>query len=150
VKWALKAKRLPDGRLDKYKARLVAKGYKQVQGIDYELLFAPVAKKTSFVYFLHFVAIQDLECHAIDYDTAFLNGRLDEEIYIEQPERYDGGSGTVIKLHKALYGLKQAPRQWYRALSNTMQEVGFTFCKVDTTVAKILYKGQLLGPFLRR
>jgi hypothetical protein len=141
VKWVLKVKRLPDGRLDKYKARLVAKGYKQVQGIDYELLFAPVTKKTSFFYFLHFVEIQDLECHAIDYDTAFLNGQLDEDLYIDQLERYDDGSGTVLKLHKALYGLKQAPRQWYKAQSNKMQEVGFTFCEVDAAVAKILYKG---------
>jgi hypothetical protein len=105
VRWVFKVKRLPDGRLDKYKARLVAEGYKQVQGLDYDLLFAPVAKRTSLLYFLHFVASNDLECYALDFDTAFLNGDLEEEVYIEQPERFDDGSGNV---QKALYGLKQA------------------------------------------
>jgi hypothetical protein len=109
VKWVLRIKRLPDGRLDKYQARLVAKGYKQVQGLDYDLLFAPVAKKTSLLYYLHFVACEDLYCHALDYDTAFLNGELEEEVYLEQPELYSDGSDKVLKLNKALYGLKQAP-----------------------------------------
>lgn len=138
----LKIKRLPDGRLDKYKARLVVKGYRQVHGIDYDLLFAPVAKRTSLLYFLHMVASEDLECHSIDYNTAFLNGRLEEEIYIEQPELYDDGSGQALKLNKALYGLKQAPREWYKALSGKMKEAGFTFCAVDAAVARIVYRGR--------
>jgi hypothetical protein len=141
VKWVLKIKRLPDGRLDKYKARLVVKGYSQVQGLDYDLLFAPVAKRTSLLYFLHFVASEDLECHAIDYNTAFLNGALDEDIYIEQPELYNDGSGKVLKLNKALYGLKQAPRQWYKALTTKMRQVGFIFCPVDAAVACIQFEG---------
>jgi len=142
VKWVLKIKRLPDGRLDKYKARLVVKGYRQVHGLDYDLLFAPVAKKTSLLYFLHFVAAEDLECHSIDYNTAFLNGELEEEIYIEQPELYDDKSGQALKLKKALYGLKQAPRQWYKALSGKLQAAGFTFCAVDAAVARIVYRGR--------
>jgi hypothetical protein len=142
VRWVLKVKRLPDGRLDKYKARLVAKGYKQVQGLDCNLLFAPVAKRTSLLYFLHFVAFHDLECHALDFDTAFLNGDLEKEVYIEQPERFDDGSGNVLKLKKALYGLKQAPRQWYKALPEKMKEAGFTFCPVDAAVARFGFRGK--------
>jgi hypothetical protein len=82
VKWVLKIKRLPDVRLDKYKARLVVKGCSQVQGLDYDILFAPVAKRTSLLYFLYFVASEVLECHAVDNITAFLNGALDKDIYI--------------------------------------------------------------------
>jgi hypothetical protein len=141
VKWVLKLKRFPDGRIDKFKARLVVKGYSQVQGLDYDQLFAPVAKKTSLLYFLHHVAVQDLECHVLDYKTAFLNGTLDEEIYIEQPELFHDGTSKVLRLRKALYGLKQAPRQWYKALSGKMKEAGFTFCAVDGAVARLFLAG---------
>jgi hypothetical protein len=142
LKWVLKLKRLPDGRMDKYKARLVVKGYKQVEGVDYSLLFAPVAKRTSLLYFLHFVAAQDLECHAIDFTTAFLNGSLAEDIYVEQPQHYNDGSSAVLKLRKALYGLKQAPRQWYKELTRTLKKFGFVFCAVDGAVARLTLSGK--------
>lgn len=144
VKWVLKLKRLPDGRLDKYKARLVAKGYSQVQGVDYDLLFAPVAKRTSLLYFLHVVAAEDMECHVLDYKTAFLNGTLDEDIYIEQPQRFQDGTTNVLKLKKAIYGLKQAPRQWYKALSSKLKELGFVFCAVDGAVARATFESHLV------
>jgi hypothetical protein len=85
--------------------------------------------------------MQDLECHAIDFTTAFLNGELQEEIYAEQPALFNDGSGKVLKLHKALYGLKQSPRQWYKALTSTMKKFGCIFCPVDGAVARMQYKG---------
>jgi hypothetical protein len=101
----LKKKRFPDGSLDKYKARLVALGYRQKKGIDYEDLFAPVAKKTGLLVVLHMVASQDLECDVVDFSTAFLNGVLQGDIYIEVPSHF-GMPGQLLKLHKALYGLE--------------------------------------------
>jgi hypothetical protein len=78
--------------------------------LDYDLVFAQVAKKTSLLLFLHHVASEDLECDALDYSTASLNGKLEESIYIEQPELYQDVTSNVLKLNKALYRLKQAPR----------------------------------------
>ncbi len=136
VRWVLKLKKLPDGRLDKYKARLVVKGYSQREDIDYDHLFAPVAKRSSLLYLLHITAIEDLDCHCVDISTAFLNGGVDEELYIQQPDQFNDGTGRVLRLKKALYGLKQAPRQWYKELSGTLEALHYEFCVVDKALAK--------------
>jgi Reverse transcriptase (RNA-dependent DNA polymerase)/Integrase core domain/GAG-pre-integrase domain len=116
-KWIFKTKEVEtdSGNIDvKYKARLVAKGYSQVQGVDYEETFAPVVKFTSVRILLAIVALLDLELHQMDVVTAFLNGDLNEEIFMEQPEGFGAeDSSQVCKLVKSLYGLKQAPRQWH-------------------------------------
>jgi hypothetical protein len=137
LKWILKLKRLPDGLLDKYKARVVALGYNQREGVDYDLLFAPVAKKTTLIYFLHTVAARDLECHVLDFTTAFLNGSLEEEIYVEQPPLFHDGTNQVLRLNKALYGLKQAPRQWWKELTTTLIRLGFEVCIVDVALGRV-------------
>ena len=94
-RWVLKIKRKADGTVDKYKARLVAQGYAQKAGIDYDETFAPVAKFTSIRMLLALAAHHDFEIHQMDVKTAFLNGDLDVDIYMEQPE------GDTARLHVA-------------------------------------------------
>ena len=124
-KWVYATKLLPSGEVDRYKARLVAKGFQQVHGIDYEDTFAPVARLETWRYLIALAAQLDWEIHQIDFDQAFLNGSLDEEIYMEQPEGFVVAAGKVCRLRKALYGLKQAGRQWFLALAACLEKIGF-------------------------
>ena len=106
------------GEVERFKARLVAKGFKQVYGVDYTEVCAPVSKYSTLRYLLSVAVDRDLIVHQMDVSTAFLHGKLDEEVYIQQPEGFVvGGPDVVCKLHKALYGLKQAPRAWYETIS---------------------------------
>ena len=102
-----------DGSIDKYKARLVIKGYRQTKGLDYFDTYSPVTRINSIRMVLAIAALRNLEIHQMDVKTAFLNGDLDEEIYMEQPEGFSapGQEKKVCKLVKSLYGLKQAPKQ---------------------------------------
>ena len=97
-----------DGTIDKYKARLVVKGYSQREGIDYFDTYSPVTRITSIWVLVALAAVYGLEIHQIDVKTAFLNGELEEEIYMEQPEGFvvPGKERKVCKLVKSLYGLK--------------------------------------------
>lgn len=112
-KWVLRKKIKPDGTIDKYKARLVAKGFKQQVDIDFFDTFSPVTRVTSIRLLIAVAAIRDLKIHQMDVKTTFLNGDLDEEIYMDQPEGFvePGQESKVCKLTKSLYGLKQAPKQ---------------------------------------
>ena len=109
VKWVYKAKKNAKGEVEKYKARLVAKGYKQKHGIDYEEVFAPVARLETIRMIIAIAAQYRWKIHQMDVKSAFLNGLLEEEVYVEQPEGYvaKGHEGKVLKLTKALYGLKK-------------------------------------------
>ena len=112
-KWIFKKKMKADGSIDKYKARLVIKGYKQKEGLDYFDTYSPVTRISSIRMLIAIAAIHNLEIRQMDVKTAFLNGDLDEEIYIEQPEGFiiPGQEKKVCRLVKSLYGFKQAPMQ---------------------------------------
>ena len=112
-KWVFKKKLRPDGTIEKYKARLVAKGYSQKEEEDFFDTYSPVARLTTIRVLLSLAASHGLLVHQMDVKTAFLNGELDEEIYMQQPDGFviDGQEGKVCKLLKSSYGLKQTPKQ---------------------------------------
>ena len=112
-KCVYKTKRDPKGKIEKFKARLVAKGFTQREGVDYEATFSLVSSKDSFRVIMALVAHFDMELHHMDVKTAFLNGDLNEEVYMMQPEGFEANnSGTLVcRLKKSIYGLKQASRQ---------------------------------------
>ncbi|PNX87561.1 copia-type polyprotein, partial [Trifolium pratense] len=113
VKWIFKTKYNERGEIEKHKARLVAKGYTQKHGIDYNDVFAPVARWDTIRTILALAAKESWNVFQLDVKSAFLHGDLAEDIYVEQPLGYQkGNKNNVYKLKKALYGLKQAPRAW--------------------------------------
>nr|GFB36417.1 60S ribosomal protein L23a [Tanacetum cinerariifolium] len=111
-KWIFKKKMKADGTIDKYKARLVIKGFRQRGGLDYFDTYSPVTHITSIRMIPAIVALRNLEVHQMDVKMAFLNGDLEEEIYMNQLEGFiaPGQEGKVFRLVKSLYGLKQAPK----------------------------------------
>ena len=114
----------------------MAKGFTQKEGIDYKDTFSPVSKKDSLRIIMALVAHFDLELHQMVVKTAFLNGNLDEDIYMEQPEGFakKGNEHLVCKLKKSIYGLKQASRQWYIKFNNTITSFGFKENIVDQCI----------------
>ncbi|GJT59652.1 retrovirus-related pol polyprotein from transposon TNT 1-94 [Tanacetum coccineum] len=124
------------GDVLKNKARLVAKGYRQEAGIDFEESFAPVARLEAIRLFIAHAASQNMVIYQMDVKTAFLNGELNEVVYVSQPEGFVNPDhpSHVYRLKKALYGLKQAPRAWYDKLSMFLINSGFTKGVVDPTL----------------
>src|SRR5919202_809639 len=118
------------------KARLVAQGYSQEEGIDYDETFAPVARLEAIRIFLAFSANKNFKVYQMDVKSAFLNGKLNEEVYVRQPPGFESSKfpNHVYKLNKALYGLKQAPRAWYETLSKFLLENQFVRGNVDKTL----------------
>ncbi|CAI7920454.1 unnamed protein product [Closterium sp. NIES-54] len=130
-KWLFRIKSDANGNIERYNSRLVAKGYQQKEKVDYKELFAPVVKPTTHRTLLAGAVIKGWVVKQMDVTTAFLNGVLEEEIFMAQPEGFDDGSGRLLRLKKALYGLKQAPRQWYLKLRGVLEEIGFTPSTAD-------------------
>jgi hypothetical protein len=127
LKWVFKVKRDESGAVVKHKARLVVKGYAQRKGIDYDEVFAPVARLDTVRLLIALAADKGWEMHHLDVKSAFLNGDLQEEVYVQQPEGFvkTGSEPQVLKLKKALYGLHQAPRAWNAKLDVTLTSLGF-------------------------
>jgi hypothetical protein len=112
LKWVYKLKKDSSGAIVKHKARLVVKVYVQREGIDFDEVFAPVARLDSVRLLLALAAQEGWLVHHLDVKSAFLNGELKEEVYVVQPPGFvkKGREHKVYKLDKALYGLRQAPR----------------------------------------
>jgi transposase InsO family protein len=134
-KWVFDIKTNEVGEIVRYKARLVAKGFTQTYGVDYRETFAPVLRTESLRYLIAYAAENNLEIHHMDVETAFLNGELNEEIYMELPEGYEGDKqNSVCKLNKTLYGLKQASREWNVKFTQELKDQGFEQTMTDPCV----------------
>jgi hypothetical protein len=135
-KWVFKKKLRPGGTIERYKARLVDKGYTQKEGEDLFDTCSPVARLTTIRTLLSVVASYGLIIYQMDVKTAFLNGELEEKIYMDQPDGFiaNGQENEVCKLLKSLYGLKQAPKQWHEKFDNTLTSAGFIVNEADKCI----------------
>ena len=136
TKWIFKNKLNEEGKIVRNKARLVAQGYVQEEGIDYKETYAQVARLDAIRLLLSFACANDFRLFQMDVKSAFLNGIIKEEVYVEQPLGFENDEhpDQVFRLHKALYGLKQAPRAWYEKLSSFLITHEYTRGHVDTTL----------------
>jgi hypothetical protein len=136
TKWVFRNKKDENGVVIRNKARLVAQGYCQEEGIDYEETFAPVARLEAIRIFLAYAAHRGFKVHQMDVKSAFLNGKLKEEVYVKQPPGFESEKypNHVYFLDKALYGLKQAPRAWYERLSTFLLSRNFHRGTTDITL----------------
>jgi hypothetical protein len=147
LKWVFKVKRNERGEIVRHKARLVAKGFVQREGIDFQEVFAPVARMESVRLLLALAASKDWRVHHMDVKSAFLNGELEEEIYVQQPPGFEvaGEERKVLRLRKALYGLRQAPRAWNTKLDTSLGTLGFTKCATEHALyTKASARGHLI------
>jgi hypothetical protein len=135
-KWLFKKKMKLDGTIDKFKARLVAKGFTQKEGEDYFDTYLPVAMMTTICVLVALAVCNDIFIHQMDVKTVFLNGELDDEIYIKQSDGFValGQENKVCRLKKSSYGLKQAPKQWHEKFDRTLTSAGFVVNETDTCV----------------
>jgi hypothetical protein len=136
LKWVFKVKRNEHGAVVRHKARLVVKGYAQRHGIDYDEVFAPVARMEAVRLLLALAAQEGWQVHHMDVKTAFLNGDLQEEVYVQQAPGFAQPrlEHKVYKLHKALYGLHQAPRAWNQKLDEQLGILGFIKCPFEHAI----------------
>ncbi|KAK9042113.1 hypothetical protein V6N11_017192 [Hibiscus sabdariffa] len=126
-KWVFKKKTNMDGNVQTYKGRLVAKGFRQIYGVDYDETFSPVTMFKSIRILLAIAGFHDFEIWQIDVKTAFLNGKLEEDVYMTQPEGFvtPENAGKVCKLQRSIYRLKQASRSWNLRFNDAIKEFGF-------------------------
>ncbi|GJZ01693.1 putative ribonuclease H-like domain-containing protein, partial [Tanacetum coccineum] len=136
TKWVYKNKRDERGVVVRNKARLVAQGHRQEEGIDYDEVFAPVARIEAIRLFLAFASFMGFIVYQMDVKSAFLYGTIDEEVYVSQPPGFvdPDHPKKVYKVVKALYGLHQAPRAWYATLSTFLEEHGYRRGTIDKTL----------------
>ncbi|CAI7858105.1 unnamed protein product [Closterium sp. NIES-53] len=141
--WIFRVKR-PPGPPPVFKVRYVARGFRQRQGVDFFHTFSPTPKMTTLRVLLHVAAQRDYEQHSLDFNTAFLQGSLHEEIWLRRPPGFTGSlpAGTQWSLRRPVYGLLQAPREWHDTLRTTLATLGFApstadpslFLRTDTTL----------------
>ena len=141
--WVFKAKHDESGAVERYKARFVAQGFTQVFGEDCNQTFSPVVRWESVRTVISLAAQYDMEIHQMYVETVFLNGWLDEEIYMKQPEGFasPGQQHLVCKLKRSLYGLKQSSRCWNEVLHEQLVDMQF----VQSAVDQCLYIGKICG-----
>ena len=136
-KYVFKTKYKPNGEIEKYKVRLVAQGFLQQEGVDYNEVFAPVVDSTSISLLLAISNQEDYELEQMDVVTAFLHGRLDEEVYMKIPQYMNikgNPEGKVLRVLGALYGLKQSSNVWNKMFHKFMINAGFQQLKMDTCI----------------
>ena len=135
-KWVFKKKTGADGTVERFKARLVAQGFTQKYGMDYDKTFCPVVRQESLRVLIALSVGSGLKLHQVDVTTAFLNGTLEEEVFMRRPDGFvkKGSENLVFRLKKSIYGLKQSPRCWNVALDTTLKEMGFTQSKNDPCI----------------
>ncbi|GKA03269.1 putative ribonuclease H-like domain-containing protein [Tanacetum coccineum] len=136
TKWVFRNKRDERSIVVKNKARLVAQGFRQEEGIDYDEVFAPVARIEAIRLFLAFASFMGFPVYQMDVKSAFLYGTIEEEVYVHQPPGFvdPAHPNKVYKVIKALYGLHQAPRAWYETLSSFLLKNGFRRGTIDKTL----------------
>ncbi|GJS58956.1 putative ribonuclease H-like domain-containing protein [Tanacetum coccineum] len=136
TKWVFRNKKDERGIVIRNKARLVAQGHRQEEGIDYEEVFAPVARIEAIRLFLAYASFMGFLVYQIEVKSAFLYGTIEEEVYVTQPPGFKDPDhpDKVYKVVNALYGLHQAPRAWYETLANYLLSNGFKRGKIDQTL----------------
>ncbi|KAK1664333.1 hypothetical protein QYE76_052492, partial [Lolium multiflorum] len=146
-KWIFKRKTDADGNITVYKARLVAKGFRQIQGVDYDETFSPVAKLKSVRILLAIAAFFDYEIWQMDVKTAFLNGDIEEELYMVQPKGFvdPKNADKVCKLQRSIYGLKQASRSWNLRFDRVIKDFGFIRTHGEACIYKKSFSMKDLG-----
>lgn len=146
TKWVFRVKYKSNGSLDRYKAWLVAWGFQQNIGVDYFNTFSPVIKPLTLRIMFSLAATHGWKVQQIDINNAFLNGKLKETMFIQQPKGFQDKSrpSHVCQLDKALYGLKQAPKAWYDTLKSFLVQYGFVNSSSDHCLFHMRIKGQLL------
>jgi hypothetical protein len=136
TKWVFRNKEDKHGLVVHNKARLVVKSFSQVEGLDFGETFAPVVRLKAICMLLAYSSHHDIKLYQMDMKSAFLNGNINELVYVKQPPGFEDprNPNHVYRLKKALYGLKQAPRPWYERLSGFLVKQGFKIGRVDTTL----------------
>jgi len=132
-----------DGQIERYKARLVTQGFSQIPGVDFDETFAPVTRHQTLRTLLGLANRYKWHIHQMDVKSVFLNGELENEIYMKIPPGADAKEGQVWLLHKALYGLKQASREWYLKLREQLEGLGFKRSNADHGVFTKTISGKL-------
>nr|AAO52668.1 putative gag-pol polyprotein [Aster yellows phytoplasma] len=143
-KWVFKTKRDADGNVICHKARLVVKGCAQRKGIDYDEVYSPVVRYSSVRYLLALAAEKDLQIDQMDAVSAFLQGDLTEEIYMNQPEGSHQEPNKVCRLRKSIYGLKQASRVWNKKLHSCLTKIGLAQSNFDSCVYHMVKNGRMV------
>jgi hypothetical protein len=145
-RWIYKVKQAADGSVEKYKARFVARGFSHIKGIYYDETFSLVARYSSIRSIFALSVQMGWRIHQMDVKIVFLNGIIEEEVYIEQSEGFEifSSESHECRLKRALYGLKQAPHAWYTRIDSYFTGLGFTKSEADANLYQIVVEGKIL------
>jgi hypothetical protein len=141
--WVQAIKRDANGNPVRHRARLVIKGFRQVKFIDFDDTYASVLRIDTWRGLIALAARENWDIHQLDVVGAFLNAKLEEEIYMRQIPGYEDGTNRVLRLKRALYGLKQAPRAWNQTINTSLLQIGYTRLESEPCVYRRLKGGKL-------